>query len=240
MDRKETNGGHLDQPIGEGSAESLQEPDEYISLTVVTMGDVRELDHVSLGATVGEVIERVRREAAIDWSDILVTVRSGGPELRAVSPKQTLLEAGIAEGDTLIFTPSATWGSGWQEVAIYLGTSASAGVIGGAAYDLLKSTIKTLAARWQGHRGSDPAPSLSQDEALRIAHACLSLTTRIEDRGDLRVVSIRSEAARGSGSETWVVTFILPDRSVEVKVLVPEEGPEHTMVLLDHRPGGYL
>jgi hypothetical protein len=80
----------------------------------------------------------------------------------------------------------------------------------------------------------------SRDEALQIAQSCLSLSTRIEDQEDLKAVSVRHKVADDGGPEMWVVTFVLPDRSVEVKVSVPDEGPEQSMVFLDHQPGGYL
>jgi hypothetical protein len=230
----------LERAFGEESDESLQTADEYISLSVVTIGLVAKLEHVSLAATVAEVVNRVRREAATDWSDIAVILRSGSGEPRTLSHHESLREAGVKSGDTLVFAHSVTWGSGWQEVALFMGTSASAGVIGGAAYDLLKSTLRAMAGRWQKHRSSTSAPSLSRDEALRIAQACLSISAGIEDPRDLRALSIAPDATSSGGSETWIVSFILPDRSVEVKVSVPAEGPEHAMVLIDHRPGGSL
>jgi hypothetical protein len=237
VDRHETNNdGDSDQAVGSQPSEPLQAADERISLTVATMGHVTQLDAISRETTVAEVVDRVRREAAIDWDDIVITVRSGDSKVRAVSPKQTLCAAGVEAGDTLIFTSPVVWGSGWLEVAVFLGDSAAAGVVGAAAYDLLKATVRSTAARWRDRRGSTSAPSLSRDEALQIAQSCLSLSMRIEDRRDLKAVLIRHEAATNSAPEMWVVTFGLPDRSVEVKVSVPAEGPEHTMVLLDHHP----
>jgi hypothetical protein len=237
----ETSDGHSCQAAADESAVSPPEAGEPISVTIVTMGQVRRLDDLSRKATVAEVAERVRRETAIDWDGVIVTVRSGDSALRVVSPQQTLREAGIATGDTLLLTPrSIVWGSGWQEVAVFLADSAAAGVVGAAATGLLKATIKSMSARWRERRGSSAIPSLSRDEAFRIAQSCLSLSTRIDDQRDLKAVSMRHEAAGDIGPEMWIFSFSLPDRWVEVKVLVPEEGPEHTMVLLDHRPGGYL
>lgn len=236
MTNEDLQGAPLEQDAETGHGAAPPTADEQIALSVVTMGLVVEFEDVSPAALVSEVINRVRREAATDWSGIAVLLRSGDSEPRTLSPHQSLRAAGVRSGDTLIFAASATWGSGWQEVALFFGTSASAGVVGGAAYDLLKSTLHEMTARWQQRRGSTATPSLDRYEALRIAQACLSGSLGVEDPRQLTAVSIRPDSATTNGPVTWTVTFVLPDRSVEVKVSVPAEGPVHTMILLDHRP----
>jgi hypothetical protein len=94
-----------------------------------------------------------------------------------------------------MFASLATWGSSWQEVALFLGTSASAGVVGGAAYDLLKSTIHAMTARWQQRLGSTANPSLYRYQPLRIAQACLSGSLGVEGPRQLTAVSIRPDNA---------------------------------------------
>jgi hypothetical protein len=148
VDNEDKESSPLEQADKARHEEPVPPADEYISLSVVTTGLVVELEHVSSAATVAEVVNRIRREAATDWSEAII-LRRGSKALRALSPDESLRGAGVQSGDTLIFTPSATWGSGWQEVALFLGTSASAGVVGGAAYDLLKSTLRAMTARWQ-------------------------------------------------------------------------------------------
>lgn len=236
MTNEELQGSPVEPNADTGHGEAPPTADEQIALSVVTMGLVVELEDLSPAALVSDVINRVRREAATDWSDIAVLLRSGDGEPKSLNPHDSLRAAGVQSGDTLIFASSAHWGSGWQEVALFLGTSASAGVIGGAAYDLLKSTLHAMAARWQQRRGSTATPSLDQYEALRIAQACLSGSVGVEDPQQLTAVSIRPDSATTKGAVTWIVTFMLPDRSVEAKVSVPAEGPERTMILLDHRP----
>jgi hypothetical protein len=120
VDSQETNDGDSDQAVESKSSESARGADKGISLTVATMGHVTQLDAVSGESTVAEVVDRVRRETAMGWDDIVVTVRSGRSKLRVVSANETLRDAGIAFGDTLIFTQSFVWGSGWQEVAVFL------------------------------------------------------------------------------------------------------------------------
>ena len=236
MTNEDLQGSPVEPDPETGHGETPPTVDEQVALSVVTMGLVVELKDVSPAALVCDVINRVRREAATDWSDVAVLLRSGDGEPKTLLPHQSLRAAGVQSGDTLIFASSATWGSGWQEVVLFLGTSASAGVIGGAAYDLLKSTLHAMAARWQQRHGSTAAPSLDRYAALRIAQACLSGSVGVEDPRQLTAVSIRPDSATTNDAVTWIVTFMLPDRSVEVKVSVPAEGPEHTMMLLDHRP----
>lgn len=236
MTNEDLQGSPEERDADTGHGEAPPTADEQITLSVLTMGLVIELKDVSPAALVSEVINRVRREAATDWSDIAVLLRSDDGEPRTLSPHQSLRAAGVQSGDTLIFAFPVALGSGWQEVALFLGTSASAGVVGGAAYDLLKSTLHAMAARWQQRRGSTATPSLDRYEALRIAQACLSGSVGVEDPRQLTAVSIRPDSSTTNDAVTWIVTFTLPDRSVEAKVSVPDEGPEHTMILLDHRP----
>jgi hypothetical protein len=72
---------------------------------VVTIGLVVELEDVSLATLVSEVIDRVRREAAIDGSGVLIRQPADG-EPQVLSPQQSLREARVKSGDRLILTPS--------------------------------------------------------------------------------------------------------------------------------------
>ena len=227
-------------PLERASTAGCEEPvEDYISLSVATIGNVVKLEHVPLTATIAEVVNGVRREPLTDWNDVaLILFRRGNREPQTLSPHQSLREAGVLSGDTLIHGYPIKLSSGWQEVGLFLATSAGAGVVGGAAYDLLKSTLRSAAGRWRERRAST-SPSLSRDEVLRIAQACLAMDSGIELQG-LKAVSIGPDPTSRGGPETWVVCFMLPHQDLEVKVSVPADGPEHAMVFIDHQTVGQL
>lgn len=234
MDSEHDEGTALERAFGARSDEPVAAAEDSISITVTTFGSVVKLDHVPLTATVAELVDSVRREPVTDWNEVaLLLHRPGREEPQTLSPRQSLREADVQSGDTLIHAYAVRWASGWQEVAFFLATSSSAGVVGGAAYDLLKSTVRRATGRWWRRQGS-ASPSLSRDEALRIAQACLSLDSGIELR-DLRSVEIGLDRTSSGGPETWIVSFLLAHSQIEVKVSVPPDGPEHALIFIDHQ-----
>lgn len=239
MDRGQHESTASERAFGAGTGEAVAAAEDSISMTVATPGNVVRLEHVPLTATVAEVVNSVRPEPVADWNEVgLLLHRPGREEPQRLSPEQSLGEAGVQAGDTLIHAYAARWGSGWREIATFLATSGSAGIVGGAAYDLLKVTVRRAVNRWRIQRGS-ASPSLSRDEVLRIAQACLSMDSGIELR-DLRTVEIGLDRTGSGGPETWIVSFLLAHRQIEVKVSVPDDGPEHALVFIDHQATGRL
>ena len=212
--------------------------EDYVSVSVVTLGSVVKLERVPLAATVAEVVNSVRGEPLTDWSEVSLGLsRPGRGEPQTLSPQQSLREAGVQSGDALIHAHPIRAASGWQEIGLFLASSAGAGVIGGAAYDLLKSTLRTAAKRWGKRQAETSASSLSRDEILRIAQACLAIDAGVGRPGDLKAVSIDRDPADSGGPETWIVSFTLPHKEVAVKISVPTDGPEHAMIFIDnHAP----
>jgi hypothetical protein len=223
-------GGMPDAVLADPSAT----PGDCVSLSVLTPGSVVKLERVPLAATVAEVVNSVRGEPLTDWSEVaLLLSRPGRGEPQKLSPQQSLGEAGVQPGDALIHAYTVQWGSGWQEIGLFLASSAGAGVIGGAAYDLLKSTLRTAARRWGKRRSATAASSLSRDEVLRIAQACLAIDAGVGRPGDLKAVSIDRDPTGSGGPEAWTVSFALPHREVALKISVPADGPEHAMIFID-------
>lgn len=150
-----------------------------------------------------------------------------------LEPEESLRDAGVREGDYLQVALLPTAGLSWLDVGSFLEAAAASGVIGGLAYDLLKSTIMSTARRWQGKQQLEVMdPALNEVEAVSIARACVCLYFGIEDPQKLIASLVQCDAP---GSQ-WTVSFRnhgfdgLGKMEVRVKVSSPE--PKDAQILI--------
>ena len=231
--------------------QSRSSSNHYKSL-IVNVPDGRrfKLTDIQAEATVEEIARAILDYAyptpeGFGPRPVVVDLILGDGRGKRIASSETLRDAGVSDGDHLAISTEATAGGGsvWVEVAAFLAAAVASGVAGNAAYDMLKSTVRSIAARWRKRRTDSNASTLRETEAISIAHACACLHLHIADPQQLNAVSARHNLSTSDNCDEWVITFrssifkLVRDVSVLVRSSQPEPEGIEVIVTTDFRLG---
>jgi hypothetical protein len=230
----------------------------YDLLVIVgASGESLELHDMAVTTTVVELRDRISEYFAYGNPDsyVIELCREDGTLL--LSSDQSLQDAGVRSGDRLqVVSPIGAGGPEWTEVGKYFEQAVASGITGNAAFYLLKSSLKSITARWHRLRearrascerdmldgtsamGEVAGPELlplEQDEAVAIAVYCVCLKFDVSPH-ELKVLSAKHEGAMSGGADEWTILLrtdaIDNFESMHVRVKVPSANPEQSLILI--------
>lgn len=206
----------------------------YEILTAVgPNGRIHELRSIPTTTTVAGIVSFILQESGYDAREGIAVVLYRDSRALALMSDQTLHEAGVRSGDRLqILFPAEQGGPAWLEVAKYLESQAAGGVIGGAAFGLLISTIHSVRARWRKLNTGRRLPDLEKAEAVEIAIACVCIKFNIDD--PCKLVSLSAEHNQNANEWTILLRSNVIERfgGMEVRVKVSTTDPEQAQILI--------